>query len=214
MIRSIRLRPRPRDFFFFQARARHALPELARVVRVDLIVSVRCGDEQIRANDRTLCGSSTSADEQRHGGIQTPAVEREQGTERRLQLGLRRGERGNFVAMLVMVDMRGLLALWQPGPGLNLTRRGSRLKRCATWQRGERNDRVRPSCQTRTQSPPRKKLLSTIPPGADRHEPRRGMRAVGHEGRRYLDMTAGIAVCVLGHGDQGLATRFGARRGG
>src|SRR3954468_10373502 len=25
------------------------------------------------------------------------------------------------------------------------------------------------------------------------------------EGRRYLDMTAGIAVCVLGHGDLGLA---------
>jgi len=25
------------------------------------------------------------------------------------------------------------------------------------------------------------------------------------DGRRYLDMTAGIAVCILGHGDQGLA---------
>src|SRR5688500_18044563 len=25
------------------------------------------------------------------------------------------------------------------------------------------------------------------------------------EGRRYLDMTAGIAVCVLGHGDEGMA---------
>src|SRR5882757_4601896 len=25
------------------------------------------------------------------------------------------------------------------------------------------------------------------------------------EGRRYLDMTAGVAVCVVGHGDAGLA---------
>src|SRR3954468_14762930 len=25
------------------------------------------------------------------------------------------------------------------------------------------------------------------------------------DGRRFLDMTAGIAVCVLGHGDEGLA---------
>lgn len=34
------------------------------------------------------------------------------------------------------------------------------------------------------------------------------------EGRRYLDMTAGIAVCVLGHGDPGLAQVLGeqARR--
>lgn len=29
------------------------------------------------------------------------------------------------------------------------------------------------------------------------------------EGRRYLDMTAGIAVCVLGHGDPGLAQALG-----
>jgi acetylornithine/N-succinyldiaminopimelate aminotransferase len=29
------------------------------------------------------------------------------------------------------------------------------------------------------------------------------------EGRRYLDMTAGIAVCVLGHGDPGLAQTLG-----
>jgi acetylornithine/N-succinyldiaminopimelate aminotransferase len=34
------------------------------------------------------------------------------------------------------------------------------------------------------------------------------------EGRRYVDMTAGIAVCVLGHGDAGLAQAIGdqARR--
>ncbi|MEO8213264.1 MAG: aminotransferase class III-fold pyridoxal phosphate-dependent enzyme [Myxococcales bacterium] len=34
------------------------------------------------------------------------------------------------------------------------------------------------------------------------------------QGRRYLDMTAGIAVCVLGHGDPGLAQTLGeqARR--
>ncbi|MEO5768941.1 MAG: aspartate aminotransferase family protein, partial [Polyangia bacterium] len=34
------------------------------------------------------------------------------------------------------------------------------------------------------------------------------------EGRRYLDMTAGIAVCLLGHGDPGLAQTLGeqARR--
>ena len=28
-------------------------------------------------------------------------------------------------------------------------------------------------------------------------------------GRRYLDMTAGVAVCVLGHGDPGLADAIG-----
>jgi predicted acetylornithine/succinylornithine family transaminase len=31
------------------------------------------------------------------------------------------------------------------------------------------------------------------------------------EGRRYLDMTAGIAVCVLGHGDAGLAQAVGVQ---
>jgi acetylornithine/N-succinyldiaminopimelate aminotransferase len=31
------------------------------------------------------------------------------------------------------------------------------------------------------------------------------------EGRRYLDMTAGIAVCVLGHGHQGLAEAIAAQ---
>ncbi|HWJ57853.1 MAG TPA: acetylornithine/succinylornithine family transaminase, partial [Vicinamibacterales bacterium] len=31
------------------------------------------------------------------------------------------------------------------------------------------------------------------------------------EGRRYLDMTAGIAVCVLGHGHAGLADAIGAQ---
>jgi acetylornithine aminotransferase/acetylornithine/N-succinyldiaminopimelate aminotransferase len=30
-------------------------------------------------------------------------------------------------------------------------------------------------------------------------------------GRRYLDMTAGVAVCVLGHGDVGLADAIGAQ---
>src|SRR6202008_2432737 len=30
-------------------------------------------------------------------------------------------------------------------------------------------------------------------------------------GRRYLDMTAGIAVCVLGHGDAGLADAISAQ---
>jgi acetylornithine/N-succinyldiaminopimelate aminotransferase len=33
------------------------------------------------------------------------------------------------------------------------------------------------------------------------------------DGRRYLDMTAGIAVCVLGHGDPGLAAALGAQAG-
>ena len=33
------------------------------------------------------------------------------------------------------------------------------------------------------------------------------------EGRRYLDMTAGIAVCVLGHGDPGLAAALHAQAG-
>jgi acetylornithine/N-succinyldiaminopimelate aminotransferase len=33
------------------------------------------------------------------------------------------------------------------------------------------------------------------------------------EGRRLLDMTAGIAVCVLGHGDPGLAQAIGAQAG-
>src|SRR5687768_10041362 len=31
------------------------------------------------------------------------------------------------------------------------------------------------------------------------------------ENRRYLDMTAGIAVCVLGHGHTGLAQAVGAQ---
>ena len=31
------------------------------------------------------------------------------------------------------------------------------------------------------------------------------------EGRRYLDMTAGIAVCVLGHGHPGLADAIAAQ---
>src|ERR671938_39547 len=31
------------------------------------------------------------------------------------------------------------------------------------------------------------------------------------EGRRYLDMTAGVAVCVLGHGDPGLADTIAAQ---
>jgi acetylornithine/N-succinyldiaminopimelate aminotransferase len=31
------------------------------------------------------------------------------------------------------------------------------------------------------------------------------------DGRRYLDMTAGIAVCVLGHGDPGLAATLGGQ---
>src|SRR5215468_2251746 len=31
------------------------------------------------------------------------------------------------------------------------------------------------------------------------------------EGRRYLDMTAGIAVCVLGHGHAGLADAIAAQ---
>src|SRR5438046_1715231 len=31
------------------------------------------------------------------------------------------------------------------------------------------------------------------------------------DGRRFLDMTAGIAVCVLGHGDPGLAHAIGAQ---
>lgn len=31
------------------------------------------------------------------------------------------------------------------------------------------------------------------------------------EGRRYLDMTAGVAVCVLGHGDPGLAQTIAAQ---
>jgi acetylornithine/N-succinyldiaminopimelate aminotransferase len=31
------------------------------------------------------------------------------------------------------------------------------------------------------------------------------------EGRRYLDMTAGVAVCVLGHGDAGLAEAISAQ---
>src|SRR5262249_6708959 len=31
------------------------------------------------------------------------------------------------------------------------------------------------------------------------------------DGRRYLDMTAGIAVCVLGHGHPGLADAIGAQ---
>ena len=30
-------------------------------------------------------------------------------------------------------------------------------------------------------------------------------------GRRYLDMTAGVAVCVLGHGDPGLADAIAAQ---
>jgi acetylornithine/N-succinyldiaminopimelate aminotransferase len=33
------------------------------------------------------------------------------------------------------------------------------------------------------------------------------------DGKRYLDMTAGIAVCVLGHGDSGLAHAIGAQAG-
>jgi acetylornithine/N-succinyldiaminopimelate aminotransferase len=33
------------------------------------------------------------------------------------------------------------------------------------------------------------------------------------DGKRYLDMTAGIAVCVLGHGDAGLAQAIGAQAG-
>jgi predicted acetylornithine/succinylornithine family transaminase len=33
------------------------------------------------------------------------------------------------------------------------------------------------------------------------------------EGRRYLDMTAGIAVCVLGHGHRGLADAIAAQAG-
>src|SRR5436190_13287843 len=33
------------------------------------------------------------------------------------------------------------------------------------------------------------------------------------DGRRYLDMTAGIAVCVLGHGDPGLAATLAAQAG-
>jgi acetylornithine/N-succinyldiaminopimelate aminotransferase len=33
------------------------------------------------------------------------------------------------------------------------------------------------------------------------------------EGNRYLDMTAGIAVCVLGHGDEGLAQAIGEQAG-
>jgi predicted acetylornithine/succinylornithine family transaminase len=33
------------------------------------------------------------------------------------------------------------------------------------------------------------------------------------DGRRYLDMTAGIAVCVLGHGDPGLAQTLAAQVG-
>ena len=31
------------------------------------------------------------------------------------------------------------------------------------------------------------------------------------EGRRYLDMTAGVAVCVLGHGHPGLADAIAAQ---
>src|SRR5215470_15864898 len=31
------------------------------------------------------------------------------------------------------------------------------------------------------------------------------------DGRRYLDMTAGVAVCVLGHGDAGLADAISAQ---
>src|SRR6478609_8906288 len=33
------------------------------------------------------------------------------------------------------------------------------------------------------------------------------------EGRRYLDMTAGVAVCVLGHGHPGLADAIAAQAG-
>jgi acetylornithine/N-succinyldiaminopimelate aminotransferase len=33
------------------------------------------------------------------------------------------------------------------------------------------------------------------------------------DGRRYLDMTAGIAVCVLGHGDAGLAEAIAEQAG-
>ncbi len=33
------------------------------------------------------------------------------------------------------------------------------------------------------------------------------------DGKRYLDMTAGIAVCVLGHGHQGLAQAIAYQAG-